>query len=402
MEYNNKLLNNIKNNYIFTFLARLDLTQGIWMIYLATQGMSLFQLGILEGIFHVTSFFMEVPTGVIADIYSRKVSRLLGRVAALIGVLILLFSNSFYLYALSFVFIALSYNLESGAGDALIYDSLKELNNENKYMKISGNKELFFQMGSFIAFIAGGYIATRSYKIAFIITAVITMITIIQSFFFTEPNIEYSFNKKLNIFSSMKNQIVESTKIIKGNKKIGFLIIFVQLIGAFATSMFYYLQNYLKGNGYTEFHIGILFAISSLFAAIIGSKTYLLESKIKERGILLIMPIIAIVSIWGIALTKYYFIYYIILVIVESIIYIATNDYINKLIPSESRATILSVTSMIFSLFMITIFPIIGRIGDVYSLKLAFKLLGVLGSILVIINTYVMIIIKRKEKINGC
>lgn len=41
------------------------------MIYLAGKGMSLTQLGLLETIFHITSFTMEVPTGAVADIFGR-------------------------------------------------------------------------------------------------------------------------------------------------------------------------------------------------------------------------------------------------------------------------------------------------------------------------------------------
>ena len=69
---------NIRVNYLYTFIMCISLTQGFWLIYLASKGMSLLQLGILEGVFHVTSFIMETPTGAVADLYGRKFSRMLG------------------------------------------------------------------------------------------------------------------------------------------------------------------------------------------------------------------------------------------------------------------------------------------------------------------------------------
>jgi MFS family permease len=156
-----ELKKNVNKNYIYTLLQNIDLTRGIWMIYLASKGMSLTQLGLLETVFHITSFVMEVPTGAVADIFGRKISRILGRILSLISVVLLLAANSFLWFAISFVFTALSYNLESGAGDALIYDSLKEIGEEEKYMKISGNKELFYQTAGIISFFVGGYLATK-------------------------------------------------------------------------------------------------------------------------------------------------------------------------------------------------------------------------------------------------
>ena len=118
---------NIKKNYLFVALASLNLTHGVWMIFLALKGFSLIELGFLEGIYHVTSFLMEIPTGAIADIWGRKLSRVMGRLIAIVAFLIMFLSGSFIIQAIGFMITAISNNLESGAGDALVYDSLLEL-----------------------------------------------------------------------------------------------------------------------------------------------------------------------------------------------------------------------------------------------------------------------------------
>lgn len=128
-----------------------------------------------------------------------------------------------------------------------------------------------------------------------------------------------------------------------------------------------------------------------LFAGIIATKVHKIEKLLKEKGILLYMPFIIALSMWGIAMTKYSAIFYIVISVIESILYVPISDYINKLIPSENRATILSFQSMIFSLFMIVIFPIIGRIGDAISLSFAFKLMAGVGSIFALVNLYILL-----------
>jgi len=397
METQLKLKNNIINNYIFIFISSLNLTHGLWMIYLATKGMTLAQLGILEGIFHITSFLMEVPTGLVADIFGRKTSRVIGRILALISIAILILANSFLFFAISFIFTALSYNLESGAGEALVYDSLKQLNIEKDYMKVAGRQEISYQLGQVVCFVLGGFLATINYNYVFYLTLFFILITIIQSLSFYEPQYEKNSIENKKIKTILLDQVKQSIQVIKENKKIGFFIIFTQIILAFGTSLFYYLQNYLKANNRSEFFIGIIFAISALVGAFTSSQTFKLEKIIKEKGILMILPFFSVACIWLIALTSYPYVFYIIMMAVEGIIFVAMSDYINKLIPSKNRATILSLASMVFSVFMIIIFPIIGKIGDIYSLKIAFIFLAIIGTVFVISNFFLLLNIKNKK-----
>jgi len=396
MEKNMQLKRNVNRNYLYILLQNIDFTRGIWMIYLAGKGMSLTQLGLLETIFHMASFTMEVPTGAVADIFGRRTSRILGRITSLISVIILLSSNSFWMFALSFVFTALSYNLESGAGDALIYDSLKEIGEEEQFMKVNGNKELFYQAASTISFLFGGFLAARSYAVAFALTILFGAAAIIQSFTFREPSIGTVHEAKSgeNVFIK---QIKDSLKEIIKNPKIATLIIFTQSILAFCTCIFYYLQNYLKADGYNEAVIGTIYAVSSLAAALTATQVHKIEKKVKEQGILIIIPIITIACIWGIAFSQHHYILFIIMMLTESIIFVAVSDYINKMIPSENRATILSFASMVFSFFMITLFPLVGIIGDRYSLSFAFVCLAAVGSILVILNSIFLLMKGNKQ-----
>jgi MFS family permease len=394
MDYKAQLRKNIRRDYIYTLLQNIDLTRGIWMIYLAYKGMSLTQLGLLETIFHMTSFLMEVPTGAVADIFGRRVSRIAGRVLSLISVVILLAADSFLWFAISFVFTALSYNLESGAGDALLYDSLKEIGEENKYMKISGKKEVFLQIAGVVSFLAGGWMASKSYGIAFGITIVVGAATLVQSFSFREPCVDASHeaeNKK-GIFVK---QLKASIKVVKSNPRIGFLILFMEIIMTFSTCIFYYLQNFLKGDGYNEAVIGLIYAASYVASALTAPQVHKIERLIKEQGILLITPFVIAASLLGIGLSSYYFIFFIALMVSVEIVFVVMNDYINKLIPSENRATILSFASMVFSLFMITLFPLVGFLGDRYSLGFAIKCLGGLSIIFALINSFVLWILRR-------
>jgi MFS family permease len=388
MNYKNKLRKNITKNYIFTFFTEFTFTNGIWMIYLASKGLSLTELGLVEGIFHITSFFMEIPTGAVADIWGRKISRICGRVLSLVSSVIMIFSNNFLGFSIGFIISAISYNLESGAGDALVYDSLKEIKEENSYMKISGINELIMQIASTGGLIIGGLLSKYDYSYAYMATIVVTAINIVHCFSFTEPEIDIEKGHKS--IKVIKEQVIESFKMIISTKRIAFLIIFMEAISMFNTSIFFYFQNYLLGNGMSQGKIGIILAMSSLGAAIVGANAYRIEKKIGEVGIILVIPIMISIAIWGAALSKYYYIFFMIISALESLVFVAVGDYINKVIPSDKRATILSMGSMIFSFYMIIIFPVIGKMGDLYSLKTSFEVIAFIASVMSIISCFII------------
>jgi MFS family permease len=380
----NKYEHNIIKEYIFAGFFNLDLTRGLWMIYLAMRGFTLIQLGILESTFHVTSFLMEIPTGAVADLWSRKASRILGRISYLISLLLLFLSHSFIFQLIGFVFCAIGYNLESGAGEALLYDSLNEESKKNRYMKIAGTREFLVQASSIIALLVGGYAATKGYNLVFILSLTVVILSLVTAFTFTETQLPVN-KKKLEIHpvKQLIKQTSESFKILRDKKQIAFYILFSELIFSFTVSLFFYLQNFWKNNGYTEFHIGVIFAAASLLSGLTSLFAQKIEKKLGgERGLVLVLPMVLLFSLWGIALSPWKFPFYLFIGFLEGLLFIAISDYINKLIPPENRATVLSFQSMVFSFFMIAIFPLIGWLGETRNLETAFLLMALFGTLI--------------------
>ncbi|NLC78867.1 MAG: MFS transporter, partial [Ruminococcaceae bacterium] len=108
-----KTIKNVRVSYIYSFIASFDFTDAIWVLYLAFRGMSLFEIGLLEGIFHITSLLFEMPTGAIADTFGRKRAIILGRIAAIASGLLLFFGRDFFVFALAMILSAMSFNLNS-------------------------------------------------------------------------------------------------------------------------------------------------------------------------------------------------------------------------------------------------------------------------------------------------
>ncbi|MCK5761963.1 MAG: MFS transporter, partial [Candidatus Izimaplasma sp.] len=337
-------------------------------------------IGIFETVFHVTSLTMEVPTGMIADLYGRKFSRLLGILSYLVYIVIMVLSSNFILIVIAFIFCALGFTFESGSGDALVYDSLVLMKEEERFMKINGVKEVIYQVAAGFALFIGGYIAMTSFNISFWITAIFYVFAFIVILLMKETPLKNKSNHK-TFKEMLVDHYVKSFKVVFHNKRLLYLIIIGAMVAAPITVVFLYFQNYLSIMGYSYFTIGIFLAIHSLFAAVGGFVAYKLEKKYKERKILIYLPLFMIITFWLILIDSIIFIPFIILGFFDSVFYVVLLDYMNKAIPSETRATALSFFGLTFSVVMVVIFPLMGLIGDSYGLKTSFFILAIIVTI---------------------
>ena len=83
-----------------------------------------FQLVILGTIFEITIFLCEIPTGVVADVYSRKLSVTISYILAAAAFLLTGLSTTFTLLAIGAVVWGISETFLSGAREAWIADEL--------------------------------------------------------------------------------------------------------------------------------------------------------------------------------------------------------------------------------------------------------------------------------------
>jgi MFS family permease len=131
-------------------------------------------------------------------------------------------------------------------------------------------------------------------------------------------------------------------------------------------------------------------ALSGIFSAIMSFFTHKIEKKFGLKNLLIFIPIVYSLLSFGLISTIPY-IFNILLGGLNGILYIVYIDYVNKRIPSEKRATILSMCSMVYSLYMIIFFPIFGRVADVYSFNISFISVSIILFILSIINGIILI-----------
>lgn len=377
-----KLKNNIKLDYVYKFLQSLDISAAIWMLYLAFKGLSLVEIGIIEGVFHVVSLIFEVPTGAIADILGRKNTIVIGRLLSALSSILMLISTTFGGFAIAFAVQAVSYNLNSGSEEALVYDSLKLIGGEAEYIKINGTLNLIIEVAQGVAVLVGGILSDYDFSYSYILAVIISICAFGISLGFKEPEIHEDKDTSINVIQHFK----ECFKVMKSNKKIILMMLFFEGIFMVGTTTHFYSQQYFSDLGYTRSYISIIYVLASVGCALGAKYVYIFERSLKNK-IMYVLPAVS-----ALALMVFSFVgsvgsiaTFIIFSVTNNMLYPVSSAYINKLIPSEQRATLISVQSICFSIFMIVFFPLMGLMGQVISLRLSFTILSlVLGGMGVI------------------
>lgn len=397
----NKVMNHLKRNvrldYISTFITNLNMQSSIWVLYLAYCGLSLAQIGLVEGIYHAVSILFEVPSGALADLLGRKRCMILSRICIAISCMIMLFAKGFWFFALSFVIQALGNNLNSGSEEALIYDSMKYTGQEDQYINVYGKINFIIEVSQGIATVAGGILAEFSYFWCYGACLIIAVLALIPVVFMAEvpliisctnehpknPNRQtdspssHPFQKSTPTRESIRQMVTFHFKtcfqILKSDIRILKIITYYSAVFAAETLLFFYSQQYYFEMGYNKIQISFILLIAGILSCAGAAASEKLFRKFGEKtafiGTLAIAIAFAGYGIQNIFLSITVFC---IAGFFNSVLYPVQSELLNKLIPSKQRATLISVNSMFFSIAMILLFPLAGMLADKWGLTAVF------------------------------
>lgn len=393
-----KIRRNINLDYISTFITNLNMQSSIWVLYLAYCGMNLMQIGLLEGIYHATSIVCEIPSGALADLVGRKKSMMLGRICVTISCIIMLFTRNFWWFAISFLLQALGNNFNSGSEEALVYDSMICLGEEKDYIRINGRINTVIEVSQAIATVAGGVLAEYSYFVCYAACTVISLLAFVPVVFMKEPPVLKDGEKEEHLTAGrlVARHFQTSFGILASDLRILKIVTYFSVVFAAHTLLFFYSQQYYSDMGYNKIQISIimLFAgFASCLGAILSERLYRrFEKKISVFSAAMIALTLVFYSIGNPVLSIGMFIganFF------NSVLYPIESESLNRIIPSEQRATLISVNIMFFSIVIIVTFPVAGALADVWSLA---PILGAFGALLLLFAFAWDVKISRKNE----
>ena len=378
----------LRKLYLYELISGFQIVDAVWVVFLLQRGFSIVQVGIAEGVFHVVSMCCEIPSGMVADLIGRKRTLVLSGLVSAAGSLCMILTNAFPMILVAMGLNALSYNLVSGSREALTYDSLLEAGAQEEYLRVSAIQEKLYLFVFAAANLFSVVTVSLGYEKGYLISMVQGICCSIVALRLWEPGRENTKQqeKNRNWTRILKKHVIESGKFFVTH---GFAARRM-LIGGVAAAGYYIvfmlLQQHLVEQGLQAKWIGIpllLISFGGMAGASLGEKTgkvkikFLLLAGGVLEGVLIVfsgMPVLP-----GCVLAAAF------AHGISEMLAIRIGDENQKVFSSEVRATMVSVESMVYSVVMVVLSPVVGWLSEKFSISWAFGILGIFVSFLVCI-----------------
>ena len=337
------------------------------ILFYQSHGLNLEQAVWLKTILSLSILILEVPSGYIADKLGRKFCLVAGSAVWIIGWLCYCIGSSFTIFAIAEILAGVAGSLISGANTALVYETLLQLGKESHYRTIEGRLVAVAGVSEALCGLVGAAIAQINLAYPFYLQTVCLIIYFCIALTLIEP-------KRSPIIvsdrlASLKTIIVD---VFIKRPSLRWLIL---LSGTFSTasfSMVWLSQGYLEQIDFPIVAMGVAWAIFHLLMSVASFNASSIETTwgMKKTVLILVLSVAvayillgSISNTWGIALIA-------VIYIVRGLYSPLILNLINGQIPSDIRATVLSLNSFTFRLGFAVVAPIIGALTSSYSLSL--------------------------------
>jgi MFS family permease len=359
---------NVWKSYLYRFLMNFQLWWPIWVLYLQDdRGLSLTQITLLDVPFFLLVVAMEVPTGAVADRWGRRYSLMLGSLMFSIAVFVFGIAESYPLLLLSYTAWGFGLTFQSGADTAILYDSLKAIDREDDFQKINSRMWALTSAAVLVAILIGAPIASAtSFSYPIILSALISICAVPVAFSMHEPKHERD-DEYERYFQMVRTGIVEAWRA----PALRYIILFSGIIGAAVFAPMIFIQPFLDEHGVNTENLGYWQAPvrgAGVIAALLVAQ---FVARVGQRASFAAMPVavaIAMLALAGVDELWAYGVFLAVGMVAGSMNPILAS-YVNKRIPSERRATMLSVQSVVASLILAGVEPATGALADLVGLQ---------------------------------
>ncbi len=359
---------NIWKFYAFRFLRSFMMIMPIIVPFFKSNGLTMFHILTIQAVFSLTAVFLEIPSGFFADVFGRKKSMVFAAITGTIGMLIYSLSSSFWAFIFAEVILAIGFAFFSGTGSALAYDSLLELGEDYRYKKVEGTSFFLGRCAEATASILGGLFAVISLRLPFYLTAAVFALLIPLSLTIKEP--------KRKPFKHKKGHMYGLYKILRfslhKNKELKWLIIYGAFIANSTLIAVWFFQPYFEQVGIPLVYFGVLWAVIQLSSGFSAYFAYKIESIIGRK--ISLASLLLITSLGYILLGSSNHLWGLIFCFMFTLIWGFSNpllqDYINKIVWSDKRATVMSVKNLLSRLIFVIFAPLIGWLADTYTIQI--------------------------------
>ena len=370
-----KWSNNIWRFGIFRFFVDFQLWIPIWVIYLnETRGFSITEITFLDVLLMVILVILEVPTGIVADRWGRRVSLSYGAFIHAIAILVFSFAGNMAVIAISYTVVAVAITLFSGADSAFVYDSLKAAGRQDEYQKIWGRVYSISLVAGVVSLVLGAFLAAiTNLWFPIVVSAGLMLLAWIVALTFKEPPRDEE-------PGSYREAILNAVNVVRSKPPVYTMMLFAGFVMAIAVSFQIFMQPYLRSHDIEIKFIGVLQVPEQLLGIVAALFAYRLVGLIGIGRTMLLCPVAIFVTAIGLGSFDHIaaFAFYPLAGVIFAMSFPVLSTYFNDRIPSASRATVLSIYQLTFSLFVVLFEPILGWLADTRDFPTAYMVAAII------------------------
>lgn len=360
--------------YAFVFLMEFGFWIGIWIKYLTvTRGLELKYILLMDMPFWLVMAALEAPFGALADKIGH--SRVLAFGAAVYALTILGFgfTTNYWMLFADYMLWAVAMACRSGADQALLYDSLKQANLENGFARIVGRGFALSISAATSGIILGGVLAsTTSLSFTVQISFITPVLACFVALSMVEPHVFHEKRKYLD-------QLRDGVSFTWRTRQVRYSVLMASVIMMAGFAPVVLVQPFLIEHDVATGLFGFYQAPLQLFAVVAAITAYRIVGRLGRPRVIAIACGGMITAFLGLAAfdTEPAFAFFALPALCRGVIRPTMDAYINEHTPSDMRATVLSMSSLVLSVALAFFEPIIGFITDDVSITAAFAFVAV-------------------------
>lgn len=355
---------------------------GLWfmiimpiiVLFFQDNGLNMTQIMSLQACYSASLALTEIPSGYAADLLGRKKTLILGCVLAFLGFTLFSISYTFLGFLVAEVLLGVGNSFISGADTALMYDSLLEVKAEKKFLKYEGRSISIGNFSEAFAGIIGGSLAAISFRYPAYAQVIISFFILPFAFSLREPKIQQN-----RIQRSWKSILEVLDFSLRTSKVLRTHILYSSGIGMGTLMMAWLAQPFLKELGVEMKHYGILWALLNVVVGLVAYQAHRIENRFSELQSLFLVGFICVFGYLFMSFNINGMGFGVLLIFYANRGYATPllRNHINKHTPSNVRATVMSIRSLIIRMSFALIAPCIGWVADQWGLEQAFTIMSV-------------------------
>jgi MFS family permease len=338
--------------------------------YLTIQGVTPQTIGLITLFASLSSFLFEIPSGYVSDKIGHKQALVVSRLLTLVSSICYFLANSVPMLIVAAVAMSIGFAFNSGTGSAFMHETLSELKRDHEYSAIMGKVSAIGFAVPVILTVLVPFLVSISYKIPFLIMAVVDCIGLAAVTSLTKPKMSQAHIEEVQ--ASNFNQVMREAFRINY-----FTIAFFSgIVSAMLLSISAFRSPYQLYIGIPVIWFGVIVGIGRLLASLILANSRKIEKYLTLKSFFFIEYLIHTVIIFCLGLTQNAYL--------VTLLFIASSAFhwgLNKIDEgyqlkimgkTKFKATLLSVGSQIESLLSAAFGFALGWIIERYSYPMGY------------------------------